>query len=422
MLSTILELGSTYQTLAIIFGFLMAWGVGANDVANAMGTSVGSKAVTLRQAILMASIFEFLGAFFAGGNVTDTIRKGILDAAFFADQPDILIIGMLASLLSTGIFLVIATYFGWPVSTTHAIVGAILGFGASIDIQAIQWAGIAPILIAWVISPFLGGILAYCLFISVQYFILERPHPIQQAKRFVPVYIFLSAWIVASISLHTGVTHIGIVIPPVVAQGGALLFAAALALLSALYLSQMKIDLNADRKFHFTNVERIFGILMVFTGCTMAFAHGSNDVSHAIGPVATIVTIINAHGSVAQDAALPSWVLLLGASGIVVGLLTYGHRVIATIGEGITQLTPTRGFAATLAAATTVAFASGVGLPVSTTHTLVGAILGVGLARGIEALNMAMIQRIFISWAVTLPASAFLSVLCYYALHWVLMG
>lgn len=416
-----LELSSTYQILAIVFGFLMAWGVGANDVSNAMGTSVGSRSVTLPQAILMASIFEFLGAFLAGGNVTDTIRRGILDATFFADQPDILIIGMLASLLSTGIFLVIATHWGWPVSTTHAIVGAILGFGASINIDAVQWKGILPIISAWIISPLLGCVLAYFLFSSVQYFILNRPDPIQQAKRFVPIYIFFSAWIIAGMTLHAGVAHVGISVSPYLAQVGASGFAAVVAGLSAIYLSRMQIDFDADRKFHFTNVERIFGFLMIFTGCTMAFAHGSNDVSHAIGPVATIITIINANGSVAQDTALPSWILLLGASGIVVGLLTYGHRVIATIGEGITQLTPTRGFSATLAAAATVTVASASGLPISTTHTLVGAILGVGLARGIAALNLAMIQKIFISWAVTLPASALLSITCYYGLLWVLM-
>ncbi|WP_455209507.1 inorganic phosphate transporter [Kaarinaea lacus] len=406
-----MDYGTTYIILACAFGLFMAWGVGANDVANAMGTSIGSGAVTIKQAIFIAAIFEFSGAFLAGGQVTATIRKGIIDAQLAASNPELLVWGMLASLLAAAVWLLLASRLGWPVSTTHSIVGAIVGFGVvALSIDAVQWGKVGSIVMSWVVSPLLAGTIAFALFVSVQRLILSADNPLQSAKRYVPFYMFLVGFIIALVTLFKGLKHVGISLTSMQNYGLAAIVGFAVMLIGILYINRLKFDPNIDRDFHFANVEKVFGILMIATACAMAFAHGSNDVANAIGPLAAVVSIVEHGGQVAQKSALPIWVLLLGAAGIVVGLLTYGHKVIATVGSGITQLTPSRGFAATLAAATTVVLASGTGLPISTTHTLVGAILGVGLARGLAALNLKVIRTIFMSWIITLPAGAILSI------------
>ena len=399
----------------------MAWGLGANDVSNAMGTSVGSGAVTLRQAILIAIVFEFLGAILVGGEVTNTIRRGIIDPALLANEPNTLVVGMLASLFATGLWLIIATHYGWPVSTTHTIVGAIVGFGAiGIGFEAVQWKAIGPIAAGWVCSPMLGGVLAFLLFTSVQRWILDTEAPLTNAIRLLPFYVFLTALICTSITLHAGLPNLGFDFSFWYAQAIATGVSVIIALSSMIWVRFLRFDMKDDLHFHYTNVERVFSLLMIFTACAMAFAHGSNDVANAIGPLSAVVSIVQT-GEVTQTAAVPRWVLMLGASGMISGLLMYGHKVIATIGNGITQLTPTRGFAATLAAASTVVMASGTGLPISTTHTLVGAILGVGLARGMDALNLTVIRNIFMSWIVTLPAGVILSVITFRTLQWILL-
>lgn len=415
-----MELSETYIWLGAFFGFFMACGLGANDVSNAMGTSVGSRAITLRQAILIAMVFEFLGALLAGGEVTDTIRRGIIDSEIFLGQPDLLVQGMLSALLGTATWLVLASYFGWPVSTTHTIVGAIVGFGAvGVSVNAIQWEAMIPIGLAWVFSPCVGGVISYLLFTSVRKLILDHPRPFDRAKRVVPYYIFLTCYTTTGIGCYVGFLHFGIHQPFWVLQAIVIALALILTLLGVWALTFIKMDPQQDKAFHFASVEQVFTVLMIFTACAMAFAHGSNDVANAIGPLAAIVSIVES-GNVLLTAQIPPWVLLLGAGGIVVGLLTYGHKVIATIGEGITELTPTRGFAATLSAALTVQLASGSGLPISTTHTLVGAVLGVGLARGIGALNLNVIRNIFMSWVITLPAGMVLSILSFQLLTAVL--
>lgn len=412
-----MDLATVYIALACIFGLFMAWGVGANDVANAMSTSVGSKAVTIRQAIVIAAIFEFAGAYLAGGEVTATIRNGMIDTRLLADRPDLLIYGMLASLLAAGTWLTVASFFGWPVSTTHSIVGAIVGFAAiGIGMEAVHWGKIGNIALSWVISPLLSGTLAYLLFMSVQGLILNTAEPLRAAIRYVPGYIFVTALVTALVTLTKGLKHIGLDLGAAGAIGWSLMLAAVVAGIGLLAIRRLRLDPALDRTFQFANVERVFGVLMIVTACAMAFAHGSNDVANAVGPVAAIVGIV-ASGSVAAQSAVPPWVLLLGAVGIVLGLITFGRRVIATVGSRITDLTPSRGFAATLAAATTVVAASGIGLPISTTHTLVGAVLGVGLARGIAALNLSVIRTIFVSWVITLPAGAVLSIVFFYLLR-----
>lgn len=411
-MSLVADYGLVLLVLACAFGFFMAWGVGANDVANAMGTSVGSKALTIRQAILIAMLFEFCGAYFAGGEVTETIKNGILDATQI--PPDLFILGMMSSLLAAGSWLMIASVKGWPVSTTHSIVGAVIGFGAvGVSVDAVHWGAIGPIVASWVVTPFMSGVIAFGLFLSVQALIMNSDNPFLRAKRYVPMYMFLTGFMVSIMTFSKGLKHVGIDLTT--AQSTLLSTGVGLvvALIGVALLSRIRMDDDADKSFHYASVEKVFAILMIFTACSMAFAHGANDVANAVGPLAAVVGAIEAGGDmlIGAKSAVPGWVLLLGAVGIVVGLATYGWKVIATIGKGITELTPSRGFAAELATASTVVTASALGLPVSTTHTLVGAVLGIGLARGIGALNLSVIGKIFTSWVVTLPVGALLSIL-----------
>ncbi len=403
--------------MAGVFGLFMAWGIGANDVANAMGTSVGSGAITIKQAVIIAAIFEFAGAFLAGGQVTKTIRKGIIDADLLSSTPELLVYGMLASLLAAGIWLLVASRLGWPVSTTHTIVGAIVGFAAvGIGMNSVHWGKVGSIVASWVVSPAISGVLSYWLFRSVQSLILNTKHPFQNAKKFVPFYIFLTGFVIALVTMFKGLKHVGLETTILQNYGMAFIIGVIMMIIGKMYINKLHIDPEADRDFHFANVEKVFAVLMVFTACAMAFAHGSNDVANAIGPVAAVVSIVESGGEIHQKSILPVWILILGGAGIVAGLLMYGRRVMATIGKNITELTPSRGFAATLAAATTVVVASGTGLPISTTHTLVGAVLGVGMARGIGALNLNVVRTIFMSWIITLPAGALMSIFFFYVL------
>jgi len=409
--------GNLLLILAIVFGTFMAWGIGANDVANAMGTSVGSGAVTIKQAIIIAVIFEFSGAILAGGEVTATIRKGILDAALFTNDPHLLVYGMMASLLAAGSWLLIASSFGWPVSTTHSIVGAIVGFGAvGVGIDAVAWSKVIKIIISWIASPVLAGIISFTLFRSLQNLIIDTQNPFNNAKKYVPYYMFLVGFIVSLVTIFKGLKHVGLSFSTSSSYLLSLGFGLLVAIIGTLMIRNIHLDPDENKDFYFASMERVFSVLMIITAAAMAFAHGSNDVANAIGPLAAIYGVIESGGVIGSKSALPVWILLVGGVGIVIGLITYGHRVIATIGTGITELTPSRGFAATLAAAATVVIASGTGIPVSTTQVLVGAVLGVGLARGVAALDTRVINRIFLSWIVTLPAGGFMSILFFFAL------
>lgn len=403
--------------LTIAFGFFMAWGVGANDVANAMGTSVGAGALTIKQAVCIAAVFEFAGAYLAGGQVTSTIRRGIVDPGVFVDSPETLVYGMIAALLAAGIWLMIASLKGWPVSTTHSIVGSIVGFAAvGVSTDAVSWGEVSKIVMSWVTSPVCAGILSFLLFRSVQVLILDTDQPFHRAKKYIPFYMFLVGFVMSMVTFLKGLTHVGLDL----SFGESMIYSIGIGLLVTVIgvslQSRITIDEDADRDFHYASVEKVFAVLMIFTACGMAFAHGSNDVANAIGPLAAVNSVIASGGSIATESPIPVWILLLGGAGIATGLIMYGHKVIATIGKGITHLTPSRGFAAELAAGTTVVMASATGIPISTTHTLVGAVLGVGFARGIAAINLNVIRTIFISWVVTLPAGAFLAILFFYIL------
>lgn len=403
-----------FLSLATAFGLFMAWGIGANDVANAMATSVGSRALTVIQAVIIAAIFEFAGAYLAGGEVTSTIRKGIIDASVFADAPDLLIYGMLAALLASGVWLLIASRRGWPVSTTHTIVGAVVGFAAvGIGVDAVQWKKVGTIAMSWVVSPVLAGAVAFAVFNSIQTLIINTEEPLKNAKKYGPIYIFAVSFVIVMLTLTKGLKHVGLNLTSAESFGIALLLAVVATLLGVSLVKRIKIDPEADREFHFASVEKVFGVLMIFTAAAVAFAHGSNDVANAVGPMAAVISTVTT-GQVLQKSPLPPWVLLAGGGGIVIGLLTFGYRVMLTVGKRITELTPSRGFAANLSAASTVVLASFTGLPISTTHTLVGAVLGVGFARGIAAINIRVVANIFMSWIVTLPAGALLAIMFFF--------
>ncbi|WP_025673462.1 inorganic phosphate transporter [Salinivibrio socompensis] len=403
--------GTILIMVAAAFGFLMAIGIGANDVANAMGTSVGSKALTIKQAIIVAMIFEFAGAYLAGGEVTDTIRKGVIDTSFYADQPLELVFGMMSALLAAGTWLLLASYMGWPVSTTHSIIGAIIGFAClSVGSEAVDWHTVQSIVGSWVITPFISGLFAYFIFLSAKRLILTSDRPVLNAKRFVPIYMFFTAFIIAMVTIKKGLKHVGLHLTTLESVSASIVLSALVMFFGVYYISR---KYRGDESQGFHGVERIFSLLMVVTACAMAFAHGSNDVANAIGPLSAIVATVQNLGAVAEKAHIAWWILPMGGAGIVIGLATLGHRVMATVGSGITELTPSRGFAAQLATASTVVLASGTGLPISTTQTLVGGVLGVGFARGIAALNLGVVRNIVASWLITLPAGALLAVIFY---------
>ncbi len=409
--------GNVLLIMAVVFGFFMAWGIGANDVANAMGTSVGSRALTIAQAVLVACIFEFAGAYLAGGEVTSTIRKEIIEIGVLSDTPELLVYGMTAALMAAAIWLLIASYFGWPVSTTHSIVGAIVGFSAvGIGVEVVNWGEVASIIASWVVSPVLAGTISFLLFTSVRRLILQSDDPFMSAKRYVPFYMFLAGFTVSMVTFIKGLKHLDLSFTASESVAWSLVFALVIALLGALLLQRIDDSVKEKNGAMFNGVERVFAVLMIFTACAMAFAHGSNDVANAIGPLAAIVSVVQNGGEVLAESKLPPWILLIGASGIVIGLVMLGYRVMKTVGTAITELTPSRGFAAELAAAGTVVIASGIGLPISTTHTLVGAVLGVGLARGIGAINLGVVGKIIVSWIITLPVGAGLSILFFFAL------
>lgn len=414
--------------MAIAFGFYMAWSIGANDAANAMGTSVGSKAVSFREAVIIAAIFEFAGAMIAGGGVADTMRSGIVDPALFADPTlfpagngaELFIWGMMASLISAALWLHIAAYLGWPVSTTHSIVGAITGFGAvSVGIANVEWLKLLTIAASWLTSPLLGGVLSFVIFLVIRKAILDAKNANLGLRLVSPILampVFMTLTLVLFTKglkkLHGTFAEYGIGNMEMIGISALVGIFSSLALAFAIRKIHIAADESSESKY--AKIEKVFRYLQVITACFVAFAHGSNDVANSIGPVAAIVGTLETMDMTAAKVPIPSWVLLLGAVGIVVGLATYGYRVIETIGTKITEITPTRGFAAEFGAASTILIGSHFGIPLSTTHTVVGSVIGVGFARGMNALNLKIIINILKSWLYTIPFCGILTIILYY--------
>jgi len=469
-----MDIYSILTILILVIGFYMAWNIGANDVSNAMGTSVGSGALTMRRAVLLAAVLEFCGAYFVGANVSETMQRGLVNPEIFLTQPLILVLGMCGALLGTSFWLQLASYLGWPVSTTHAIVGAILGFGAIAGgFQAILWGEVTSIAISWVVSPLISAAISYFVFSFLQKKILYAMDPIEATRRAIPFFFFIVFATFTLSLLSNGLQNLNLQISFAQASGIAAVVGAIAAAIAYFVVQRITVPagyiqpegrhspqavISLDKaikhlqrvrvssanetheriteilqdvkslsrqireethfgerasEYHF--VEKVFVYLQIISACYVAFAHGANDVANAIGPVAAVLDVLK-NGAISETSTIPPWLLALGGLGIVIGLATWGWRVIETIGKKITELTPTRGFCAEFGAATTILIASKLGLPISTTHCLVGAVLGVGLARGLSALNLGMIREIVLSWIVTIPASAGMSILCFYLL------
>jgi PiT family inorganic phosphate transporter len=392
----------------------MAWAIGANDVANAMGTSVGSGALTIRRAVIVAAIFELSGALFAGAHVTDTVRKGMLDMQLVQADPLLLLYGMLGALAAAATLLAVATAYGLPVSTTHSIVGAIIGFGAvALGVDAVNWGKVAQIVASWVTSPLIGGVLAFLIFNLVRHLILDRDDPFESARRTGPLFFFFVTFVIALVTLFKGLKHLNLDYD----LSGALIRSLAVGIIGGVFgwwvIHRVKRASSGSADKRFGGVERIFVVLQIMTACAVAFAHGSNDVANSIGPLAAVAAVVR-EADLTQKAPVEIWMLVIGGIGIVIGLATWGYRVMETVGRKITELTPSRGFSAELAAALTIVLASRLGIPVSTTHILVGSVLGVGLARGIGALDLRVVGRILVSWVATLPIAALLSIFFFY--------
>lgn len=403
-----------FLILALAAGFYMAWNIGANDVANAFGTSVGSGAISFRQALVLAAIFEFAGAFLVGSHVSDTIKGNIVQPSVFGQEPLLFATGMLAALIAAGLWLNIATCLGQPVSTTHAIIGAVIGFGiVAAGPSAVQWHKMGRIAASWFVSPVTGALLAFLIYYAIRKFVLRSNTPARNASRALPFGLAATCFVMFFSAV---VDLLPRLLPDL--KGQALQVTAILTGLAAAgvsgwlgWLYWRKAPTDGSLEHQYGLVERRFGRLQILTACYMAFAHGANDVANAIGPIAGILQALK--GNIAAKTAVPAWVLFFGGLGIVIGLATYGYKVMAAVGSKITEVTPTRGFSAEFATATTVLVASLIGLPISTTFVLVGAVMGVGFARGFGAIDMGVVKRIFLSWVITIPCSAALAALLY---------
>jgi PiT family inorganic phosphate transporter len=405
--------------VAIAVAAYMAWNIGANDVANAMADAVGSKACTIFWAIVLAAICNFAGAVLVGGHVTDTVRSGIIETQTFADDPMILAYGMLCALLAASLWLNLASFLGMPVSTTHSIVGAIVGFGL---IQAgfgdIHWDKLGQIVASWFISPLVGGILSFTIFKIISRNVLSVEHPAQAARKGVPICVFVTFMILILSVIYKGLKNLHLNLSFTQAIIISIIGGLAAALFTAYMAKRKKYhDTVLPFEQQLAQVEKRFAVLVIITSCSVAFAQGANDVANAIGPLAAVAEIAK-NGTVPGKVPVDIRFLVLGGAGIAIGLSTFGYRVMRVVGEKVTEITPSRGVAADLAGMTTVLVCSRLGLPISTTHTLVGAIIGVGLARGITAVDRQVVRSIFISWLATVPIAAGLTVAIFLIGDW----
>ena len=396
--------------------FYMAWSIGSNDVANSMATAVGAKAITFKQAVLIAGVLNFIGAVFVGGHVTDTVRKGIVDVQSTGIDNHVLLIGFIASLLAAAFWVTLSTWKEMPISTTHSIIGSLIGFGLIAGgFETIIWGKVGSVVASWLVSPVCGCVLSFLVFKIIVRTIFSKEYPVESAKIVGPIIFGFTAFlIVTSLFFKTSLCdNYGI------SDTDGILIAVGTAIFVAIIGILLLRNIKAKGPEDYFTVERIFRKLQVGTSCYVAFAHGANDVANAIGPVASIIPL--AQGiSIGAQVEVPTWLLALGGIGIGVGCLTWGKRVMKTVGSRITSLTNTRGFSVDFGAATTVLVASKLGLPISTSHTVVGAVIGVGLARGLEAIDLSIIRKIIISWLLTLPIAAGTSILIFLGLSVIL--
>ncbi len=400
----------------------MACNIGANDVANAMGTSVGAKSLTFKQAIFVAAIAEFIGAVFVGGHVSQTIRKGMIDPSMFGDVPMHLVFGMIGALLSAAVWLHLASYLGWPVSTTHSIVGGVVGFGiAARGMEAVHWGKVGSVVMSWVVSPVMGGLIAFFLFRMITRLIFNKNNPALHAKRFFPHMVFVVCVFLTHSIVYKGLKNLHLHLSFFTALMISLAVGAVGIVIAKAYARKLAVHEGDSIHENMSRTENTFKSLQIITAFSVAFAHGSNDVANAVGPLAAVVSILNS-GTVEMKVAMPLWILVLGGGCIVIGLLIWGARVMATIGGKITELTPSRGFAAEFAAAIVVLICSKMGMPISTTHTLVGSVIGVGFARGLPTLNLSIVKQIVISWVSTVPFTAVISMIFYHLLVMIFTG
>ena len=385
--------------MTLVVGFFMAWGIGANDTANSMSTAVGAKAITPMQAVLIAAILEFTGSYFFGKHVTETIRKGIINPQVI-NNATVVIYGSLAALLSAGVWLLIASYYGLPVSTTHSIIGGIVGYGLIHAGPAIvNWKKLFYVVLSWIISPILGGLVGFAVFWLIRLTILNTDRPFDNARKWAPVWISLAFFIVG-MTFYIKTVHGKDILKAVI-------FGLGFSLIAFL-ISKLWMHVHRGSGDEYQAVEDIFKRVQILTSCYVALAHGANDVANAIGPVAAVYSAIKG-GLQGFMVPVPRWILAYGGIGIAIGVTTYGYRVMRTVGTRITELTNTRGFSIDFSAASVVLVASRLGLPVSTTHTVVGAVVGVGLARGLSAINKGVLKDIVVSWFVTVPVAAIMS-------------
>ena len=400
----VLAIGGT--TIAI--AFYVAWSIGANDLANSMGTSVGSKALTIRKAIIIAAIFEFLGAALVGVHVTKTLRYGIVDprASVFIADPSLYVYGMLAALLAAAIWITISTYFSLPISSTHSIVGALIGFGvAAAGVSAVSWGKMIQIGESWILSPVIGALIAFFVFFIIKKTIFDTDKPLLSTKKVVPFFVF-AIFSVIIFSIFKGIEETNIPRIPLI-QTLVITFSISIlaAVISYVLIHRKKPEKLETEHEEYKSIEHTFIYLQLITACYVAFAHGANDVANAIGPLAAVVEYLQ-YGTIGSGSSVPIWLIILGAIGIVVGLSTWGKKVIYTIGQKITEMTPTRGFSAEFSTALVVLSCSRLGLPVSTSQVIVGAVIGVGFAKGIVAVDLKVVKSILASWVLTVPISA----------------
>ncbi len=397
---------------AVLIGLYSAINIGANDVANAMATSVASGALTIKRAVVVAGICDVLGAVLVGSHVANTIRKGLIDPMQFNDRQTLFIFGMLAAVLGSALWVNLATYFKLPVSTTHSIIGGVVGFGlVSVGIAGIKWKVVLFVVLSWIISPVFGGIIAFTIFSIIKKFILSSREPIAQTRKIGPFFTGMVAFILSLAVIYKGLKHLYLDLPILEAFLISLFVGAGGFLLGSFLLRRYK---ERDKDPYY-QVEKMANPLQVVSACFQAFSHGANDVANAIGPVAAIVAVVQTQ-KVDMQVPIPLWLLLLGGAGLAFGVYTWGHRVMETVGKRITSITPTRGFSAEFGTATTVLLCSRLGMPVSTTHVAVGNIIGVGLARGISAINLNVIKRIFSAWIISLPAAGLFTAAIYFIL------